>query len=261
MNTTERQEPIDGQVAIITGAAQGIGLTTAELLAERGATVVMVDIDGDRLNAAAAELSGRDLNVVPQVLDLTDQDQVKAMVDATIRQQGRIDALVNLAAIYPFIPIEDVTLEVWRKIQEVNVDGTFICTQAVLPYMRERKYGRIVNTSSGTFQRPEPGLSAYVTSKGAIVGFTRQLACEAGEGITVNVVMPGLITTEHTISMLDEAGPGMADALFERMVGYQAVKRRGEPFDVAQCIAYIVGPETSFITGQIFDVGGGVTFS
>ncbi len=133
----------------------------------------------------------------------------------------------------------------------MNLDGVYLCSHAVFPSMRERGYGRIVNVSSATFHIGYPGLTAYVASKGGIIGFTRALASEAGpHGITVNAVTPGLVATEGVLEG-EEAG------LFDEIVPEQAVPRRGEPEDIAECIAYLASPAAGFITGQAVNVDGG----
>jgi NAD(P)-dependent dehydrogenase (short-subunit alcohol dehydrogenase family) len=171
---------------------------------------------------------------------------------AVISAQGRIDILVNNAGIYPHTPFADLSFEEWRRVMSTNLDSVFLCTHAVYPHMVERGSGRIVNVSSATFFIGYPEMTAYIASKGGIVGFTRALASEAGAfGITVNCVTPGLIETE---GVKDEDPTG---DLFEEIVGGQAVKRRGRPEDIAEAIAYLVGPAAGFITGQTVNVDGG----
>ena len=165
--------------------------------------------------------------------------------------RGQVDVLVNNAGIYPHYPFEQLTYTDWRRVLATNLDSVFLCSHAVYPAMRERGYGRIVNVSSATFFIGYPGLSAYVASKGGIIGFTRALASEAGEhGITVNAVTPGLIATEGVLA-------GEEARLFDEIVPQQALARRGEPEDIAECIAYLASPAASFITGQTINVDGG----
>jgi NAD(P)-dependent dehydrogenase (short-subunit alcohol dehydrogenase family) len=161
---------------------------------------------------------------------------------------------VNNVGIYPHRPFEELTYAAWRHVFAVNLDSVFLCTHAVYPAMRERGYGRIVNVSSSTFFIGYPGLAAYIASKGGIIGFTRALASEAGpHGITVNAVTPGLIATEGVLGG-EEAG------LFDEIVPQQALPRRGEPEDIAECIAYLASPAAGFITGQTINVDGGHRF-
>ncbi|MGH3031149.1 MAG: SDR family NAD(P)-dependent oxidoreductase [Gaiellaceae bacterium] len=250
----EPRPRLAGQAALVTGAAQGLGYAAARRLAAEGAKVALFDNDGEVLAKAAEALAAEGLDVLPQTVELTDEDGVKAAVSAVLAAAGRIDVLVNNAGIYPHRPFEDLTYAEWRHVLTVNLDSVFLCTRAVYPAMRERRYGRIVNVSSATFFIGYPGLAAYIASKGGIIGFTRALASEAGpHGITVNAVTPGLIATEGVLDG-EEAG------LFDEIVPEQALPRRGEPEDIAECIAYLAGPSAGFITGQTINVDGGHRF-
>jgi pyridoxal 4-dehydrogenase len=246
--------PLAGQTALVTGAAQGLGYAASARLAADGASVALLDRDGQRLGAAADALRAEGLTVLPHTVDLTDEEGVRAAVAAILSAEGRIDVLVNNVGIYPHRPFEDLTYAEWRNVFAVNLDSVFLCSHAVYPAMRERGYGRIVNVSSSTFFIGYPGLAAYIASKGGIIGFTRALASEAGpHGITVNAVTPGLIATEGVLGG-EEAG------LFDEIVPQQALPRRGEPQDIAECIAYLASPAAGFITGQTINVDGGHRF-
>jgi NAD(P)-dependent dehydrogenase (short-subunit alcohol dehydrogenase family) len=249
-----RSRPLVGQTALVTGAARGLGYAAARRLAADGARVALLDRDAETLAAAAEALAAQGLAVVPHTVDVTDEEGVGAAVAAVLSAENRIDVLVNNAGIYPHCPFEELTYGEWRHVLAVNLDSVFLCTRAVYPAMRERLYGRIVNVSSSTFFIGYPGLAAYIASKGAIIGFTRALASEAGpHGITVNAVTPGLIATEGVLGG-EEAG------LFDEIVPEQALARRGEPEDIAECIAYLAGPAAGFITGQTINVDGGHRF-
>jgi NAD(P)-dependent dehydrogenase (short-subunit alcohol dehydrogenase family) len=246
--------PLVGQAALVTGAARGLGYAAARRLAVDGARVALLDRDGETLAAAAETLAAEGLDVLPHAVELIDEEGVNEAVAAVLVAAGRIDVLVNNAGIYPHRPFEELTYAEWRHVLAVNLDSVFLCTHAVYPAMRERRYGRIVNVSSATFFIGYPGLAAYVASKGGIIGFTRALASEAGPyGITVNAVTPGLIATEGVLGG-EEAG------LFDEIVPQQALPRRGEPEDIAECIAYLAGPAAGFITGQTINVDGGHRF-
>jgi pyridoxal 4-dehydrogenase len=248
------QPGLAGQTALVTGGARGLGAAAARRLAADGARVALLDRDGEGLAAAAGELSAQGADVLPHTVDLTDEEGVRAAVAAVLAATGRIDVLVNNAGIYPHRLFEELTYAEWRHVLAVNLDSVFLCTHAVYPAMRERRYGRIVNVSSATFFIGYPGLAAYIASKGGIIGFTRALASEAGpHGITVNAVTPGLIATEGVLGG-EEAG------LFDEIVPEQALPRRGEPEDIAECIAYLAGPAAGFITGQTINVDGGHRF-
>jgi pyridoxal 4-dehydrogenase len=221
---------LDGQVAVVTGGASGIGAAVAQGLAEDGATVEIFDLDNG--------------------VDVTDEESVRRACDAVVDRHGRVDVLVNNAGIYPHIPFEELTFAQWRHVLATNLDGVFLCSHAVYPVMRSRRYGRIVNISSATFFIGYAGLSAYVASKGGIIGFTRALASEAGpHDITVNAVTPGLIATEKALA--EEA------EVFDEIVPQQAVGRPGRPEDISDCVRFLVRPESSWITGQTFNVDGG----
>jgi NAD(P)-dependent dehydrogenase (short-subunit alcohol dehydrogenase family) len=238
----------------VTGAAQGLGYAAAARLATDGASVALLDRDRERLEAAATALGAQGLTILPHAVDLTDEAGVRAAVEAVLFAEGRIDVLVNNVGIYPHRPFAELTYAEWRHVLAVNLDSVFLCTHAVYPAMRERGYGRIVNVSSSTFFIGYPGLAAYIASKGGIIGFTRALASEAGpHGITVNAVTPGLIATEGVLGG-EEAG------LFDEIVPQQALPRRGEPEDIAECIAYLASPAGGFITGQTINVDGGHRF-
>jgi pyridoxal 4-dehydrogenase len=242
---------LQGQTALVTGAARGIGYAAARRLGADGAGVVLLDRDEDALRAAAERLTDEGLALRVQTADVTDEGAVRGAVADVLEASGRIDVLVNNAGIYPHRPFEELTFAEWRRVLAVNLDGVYLCAHAVYPSMRERGYGRIVNVSSSTFFIGYPGLSAYIASKGGIIGFTRALASEAGpHGITVNAVTPGLVATEGVLEG-EEAG------LFDEIVPEQAVPRRGEPEDIAECIAYLASPAAGFINGQTVNVDGG----
>jgi len=267
MTDTRSRSPLrdrfSGQVAIVTGAAQGIGFATAKVLAEQGATVVLADIDAERVEKVAASFNDQGLSSHAHAIDIADEAAVATLVNQTAEHHGRIDILAHLAAIYPFFPysLDTLSLSDWRRVQEINLDATFLLARAVLPHMRRRRYGRIINTSSISVDTVgAPGLATYTASKAGVIGFTRVVAHEAGmDGITANVVMPGLIETEHVNTMLDD--PAATAAFFDQHLTRQCVKRRGQPEDLAHCVAYLASPEAGFVTGQTINVGGGYSFA
>jgi pyridoxal 4-dehydrogenase len=223
-----------GQVAVVTGGARGIGAAIADGLAADGAMVEIFDLD--------------------EGVDVTDEQSVQRAAKEVVRRHGQIDVLINNAGIYPHIPFEELTFADWRRVLSTNLDGVFLCSHAVFPAMRRRRYGRIVNISSATFFIGYPGLSAYVASKGGIIGFTRALAREAGpHEITVNAVTPGLIATDRALA--EEAH------VFDEIVPEQAIQRAGKPRDISDCVRFLVRPESSWITGQTFNVDGGHRFN
>ncbi len=240
-----------GQVALVTGGARGLGWATGLRLASEGATVVLFDRDDPPLSTARGKLRDEGWRADAHVVDVTREDEVRAAVNRVLDAHGKIDVLVNNAGIYPHRPFEELTFSEWRHVLGTNLDSVFLCTHAVYPSMRAHGYGRIVNMSSATFFIGYPEMTPYISSKGGIIGFTRALASEAGgHGITVNAIAPGLIATEGVV------GGEEAD-LFDEIVGGQAVKRRGEPEDIAECVAYLVSRDAGFITGQTINVDGG----
>ena len=243
---------LHGQVAIVTGAARGIGRAAAKRLASEGATLALFDVGPEAASATASAMAADDLQASAHPVDVTDEGGVAAAVRTVADAHGRIDILVNNAGIYPHTPFEEVTFAEWRRVLSTNLDGVFLVTRAVYPHMRERGYGRIVNISTAAFHIGYPELTPYLASKGGIIGFSRSLAAEAGpHGITVNVITPGMIETEGT----QEEDP--EGELFDEIGAGQAVKRRGRPEDIAETIVYLASPAAGFITGQTINVDGG----
>jgi NAD(P)-dependent dehydrogenase (short-subunit alcohol dehydrogenase family) len=233
-----------GKTAIVTGAATGIGAATAKLLAERGARVLAVGLQPERLR----ELSG-----VADVLDADVSDPAAIeSVAARAAELGGADILVNNAAIYPLGPWHEADAAQWDAVFATNVRGYFLLAKAVRPQMLARGGGAIVNVASVTFYWGEALLASYVASKGAVIGFTRALAREAGpENIRVNAVAPGAFPTAATAIHADQ------DALWRNVLEAQSLKRRGEVEDVARAIAFFAGEDSGFVTGQTLLVDGG----
>jgi pyridoxal 4-dehydrogenase len=237
------------RVAIVTGAAQGIGRAIAEKLDAEGARVVIADLNLEGAEQAAAALDNGDALEV----DVSSEGSVAAMVDKVLADHGRVDALVNNAAIVPFIAWDDVDLAHWQKIIDTNLTGVYLCSRAVWPPMRDAGYGRITNVASNTVMAGTPNMAAYVAAKGGVWGFTRALATEVGgQGITVNAVAPGLTASDGVL-----ASPH-AEA-FDFVQSLQAIPRRGEPADIAPTVAFLCSEEAAWVTGQMIVVDGGHT--
>jgi len=240
---------LENRVAIVTGGAQGIGNAIASKLDAEGATVVIADLNADGAEEAATELERGDGVEV----DVSSPDSVDRLVDSVLADHGRLDVLVNNAAIVPFKAWEDVDLEHWRKIIDTNLTGVYLCTRAAWKPMREAGYGRIVNIASNTVLAGTPNMAAYVAAKGGVWGFTRSLATELGaQGITVNAVAPGLTASEGVLESPH------ADA-FDFVQSLQAIPRRGEPADIAPTVAFLCSEEAAWVTGQMIAVDGGHT--
>lgn len=241
----------DGRVAVVSGAASGLGRAYARRLAEEGAAVAIADIADAQETVALIDNAGGE--AWPQVCDVTDQDSVRACARAVEGRYGRCDILVNNAGIYPVVSFEEMTFETWRRVMAVNLDGVFLMCQAFLPAMRTRGYGRVVNITTTIPWLTVPDFSAYCASKMGVIGLTRALASEYGEhGITLNAAAPSLVRTGTT-----EAGPQAQ--MFDAVAQAQAIKRTQEPEDMVGTIAFLCSDDAAFMTGQTLIADGGLT--
>jgi NAD(P)-dependent dehydrogenase (short-subunit alcohol dehydrogenase family) len=244
---------LDGKVAIVTGGARGIGRAIADGLAAEGARIVVADLEG------ADEAAGRYPDGVGLTVDVSSEADVERMATDAVERAGGIDVLVNNAGLYASLamrPFDQIPLDEWRHVMDVNVASMFLACRAVVPRMRQRGGGRIVNISSGTPFRGVPFLLHYVTSKGAIVALTRALAKElGGDDILVNCVAPGF-----TISAGVQEHPEVIDALRDVSVSARTLKRDQVPEDVVGADVFHCGPGAAFITGQTMVIDGGQYF-
>ncbi len=243
---------VAGKTAIVTGAATGIGAATAALLAARGARVLAAGLQPDALRETVAAIEADGGEALAIEADVSDPEQIEAVAARAQEAFGGADILVNNAAIYPIGPWHEADAAEWDAVFATNVRGYFLLAKAVRPQMLARGGGSIVNVASVTFYWGEVGLVSYVASKGAVIGFTRSLAREAGpEGIRVNAVAPGAFPTAATEIHADQ------DALWEGVLAAQSIKRRGEVEDVARAIAFFAGSDSGFVSGQTLLVDGG----
>ncbi len=250
----EHQGRLAGRVAIVTGSGQGLGRAFAARLCDEGAKVVIADVDLGRASSVADDL-GEDALAVG--VDVADADSVRAMVDQAQSAFGHVDVLVNNASIFSTLvmrPFEEIGVEDWDRVMAVNVRGAFLCAQAVVPGMRSRRYGKIVNISSASIFIGRPLYLHYVTSKAALVGMTRALATELGAvGITVNAITPGATVTEVPRATVTAQQ-------VEGIIAAQAIKRREVPEDLVGAVAFLASPDSDFITGQTLNVDGGAAY-
>ncbi|MDB5860412.1 MAG: 3-oxoacyl-ACP reductase [Ramlibacter sp.] len=245
------------KVAIVTGAQTGIGLAIAQRLAGEGAAVVLADIADATPQARAVQESGG--RAIAVKVDVADEQSVQAMVERTVAEFGRVDILVNNAAIAAGIqlrPFEQIPVAEWRRMQDVNAMGPFLCARAVAPHMRRQQSGRIVNITSGTAFKGALFMLDYVASKGALMTMTRSLARELGPAfITVNAVSPG-----YTLSEGNLANKDFLASYREAAIAARALPRDGWPADIVGAVAFLASDDASFISGQILAVDGGSVY-
>jgi 2-dehydro-3-deoxy-L-rhamnonate dehydrogenase (NAD+) len=244
MNLTDR-------IAIVTGAAQGIGEAIALRLARAGANIAIVDLNLEQAEKAAAHVRETGRKALAVRCDVSNSHDVIAMRDAVLKEFGRIDILVNNAGItgknVPMIEMEEAE---WDRVTAIDLKSVYLCCRAVLPHMIERGYGKIVNVASVAGKEGNPGLVAYSTAKAGVIGLTKALAKEVvTKGIFVNAISPAVIRTP------------ILDTLTEQQISYMTSKipmgRVGRPEEVAAVIHFLVSEDSSFVTGQCYDVSGG----
>jgi 3-oxoacyl-[acyl-carrier protein] reductase len=244
---------------LLTGAAGGLGTAIALAFAKNGARVLALDIDGAKGTALLAECARQNapagsLRFIAG--DLTDLAATAALVRTLCQEENGVDILINNAAIYPSHLIEDYTIEQLEAVQRVNVQAGIVAAQAVIPGMKQRGFGRIINVASVTFNGGWANILPYVTSKGAVIGMTRALARELGPfGVTVNCISPGAFPTDA--EKIHPDPEGYARFVIDR----QAVKRRGRPEEIADAMMFFASTRSGFITGQTLNVDGGWTMS
>jgi pyridoxal 4-dehydrogenase len=239
----------EGRVALVSGAAQGMGKAAAVRLGEEGAAVVAVDINGAGAAATAKLIGGSSIGIA---CDIGDESAVAKLFETVAATFGKLDVLVNAAAIVPFVKWDELTFTEWRRVLRVNLDGLYLMCRAGSELMRKNNYGRIVNFSSNSIFAGTPNMAHYVASKGGVLTFTRALATELGPyKITCNSICPGLIDTESV-----QTSPHK-DA-FEFVELLQAIKGRGKPKDVVPSVAFLASEEAHWITGQALTVDAGM---
>lgn len=250
-----------GRVALVTGAARGIGAAVAGRLAAEGAAVLVADVDGETAEHTAADLRARGQIAEGLEMDVTRAEHRDAAV-ARARELGGLHVLVNAAGIIaPQLP-DEVDLETWRRVFAVNTEGVLFCCQAAIPIMREQHYGRIVNFSSTGARIGTPALISYNASKAAVLAITRGFASQYGpDGITVNSVAPGIIDTAMWETINAEVGPKVGFApgtMMDDRIRRIPLGRAGLPDDVASVVAFLASDDSQYVTGQVLNVCGGL---
>lgn len=244
-----------GRVAVITGAAHGIGSEYARHFAGRGAHVVVADIDGSAAEAMTKELTAGGLSASTLVLDIADAAGCVGAIDGIVTDHGSVDFLVNNAALYAdrdFAIAEEISLDMWQKMIDINVSGTFYMCRAAIPHMKRQEFGRIVNQSSASVYATVPRSLHYSMSKAAVITMTKTLARELGPfGITVNAIAPGVIDTEATLKVVPRE-------VLEKGLGNAALRRIGHPSDLAPVVGFLCSEGAGYITGQTIVVDGGI---
>ncbi len=246
----------DGKVALVTGAASGIGRATARRLAEEGARVVSVDRDGAANQAAVADLRRSGHHAVAATCDLLDTASIAPTVQAAATEWGRLDVLCNIAGIGHFARDEVETLEAWNEVLAVNLTGTYLMSQAALPHLLADGGGAIVNTSSSSATAGAPWSSAYSASKGGVIALTQTMAVTYGKrGLRVNCVAPGGVDTPIVEQFAFPDGVEMDRALLSRIMPFD---RMAEPEELAAAFAFLASDDASYCNGIVLRVDGGL---
>lgn len=234
--------------AVITGAANGIGQAYAQRLAADGFDIAVADVVEAESTRALIEAVGR--KFYSAIVDVSSPASTQKFAADVSANMPPVVALVNNAGIYPWKPFAETDFDLWRKVMSVNLDGTFLMSKAFVPGMVERKLGRIVNVASTTFWLNAPAMTAYIASKGGIIGLTRALASEVGAfGVTVNAIAPGLTNTKSM--------RGVNDEIFDYLPKQQAIPRVIEPQDLVGVVSFLCSSDSAFVTGQTIVTDGG----
>jgi len=246
--------PLEGRVAVVTGAGQGIGRAVALRFAREGAAVGILDVVGENAEMTAAEIRATGARAVALTCSVADAGQIDRAISRAEGELGPVDIITNIAGIYGHhMPTREMPLAEWQRVLDVNLTGPFLCAKRVLPGMIARRWGRIVNVASGHALAGRANVAPYSTSKMAIIGFTKALALEVGRsGVTVNAVMPGVT---------DTAMPRENDPEGKRLpllAQQNPIGRIGQPDDLANAMAFLASEDAGYITGQTIAVNGGI---
>lgn len=247
----DNDQILSGRVAIVTGAARGIGYEISATLAATGAQVALVDLRKGLLDEASHCLEAAGHSVLAVTCDVSAQEPVRAMVKTVVERWGRVDILVNNAGICPMTPFDEITVAEWDRVQAVNLRGPFLCSQAVTPIMRQQGRGKIINIASVAGQMGAMAAGAhYSASKGGVLGLTRSLARILAPNIQVNAVAPGTTETE----MLNDFTPASVAKILNQI----PLGRLGKPSDIAAAVLFLASDGANYITGHTLSVNGGL---
>ena len=249
---------VQGKVAIVTGAAQGIGRSCAEMLAREGARVVIGDIQDDAGQAVAAAIREKGGEALFQHVDIIEEQQCEQLIEAAIQHYGQLDILVNNAGWYPRATLEETTVDMWDKVLNVNLRGAFFCCKYAVPHMRKAKGGSIVNIGSINGIQGLPNLIAYASAKGGLLALTRTLAgAYAADSVRVNYIIPGWVLTEGEIAL--HKSQGRSEDEVRRAGTSLPLGRHQTPEDTAYAMVYLASDESSQVTGTIMHIDAGAS--
>lgn len=241
------------RTVVVTGAAGGIGKAVVRRFLDHGDTVIATDTGDEALEKLSVELGSERLHT--QSADISTEEDGARLAGFAREKTGRVDVLVNVAGFFPVQPFLEMSVEDWRKIVDINLTGTALMCRAVLPLMRGRGWGRIVNIGSASVNEGVPGQTHYVAAKAGVIGLTRSLAREfGGDGITVNLIAPGVTITPA-------AAKALPKEVQEAQIDRRAIKREEKPADLTGAVFFFASPDSDFITGQTLVVDGGLHMS
>ena len=263
MNNDEAASALNGKVAIVTGAAQGLGLSIAELLARRGAAVTIADIQQEKATTSASDLRQKGLSVDAARIDVADSEQVNDVFDGVAETSGGLDILVTSAGVAQKVtPVVDLDDDEWRHVLQITLTGAFYCCRAASRIMERQERGSIVNLASINGQKPAALMAAYNVAKAGVINLTQTMALElAAYGVRVNAVCPGPVYTDFNRTVMAQRCESLGitePEMIERVRNAIPLGRWGEPIDIAGAVAFLCGPDSSWMTGEIVRVSGGL---
>jgi len=261
--STDHNQELSGKIAVVTGAAQGLGLGIAETLARRGALTVIADCQSEKAAQSAKTLSQAGLRVEAEVIDISQSQSVDECFQRIVDRHSRVDILVNNAGVGQKVtPVVELSDQEWNRVIGITLTGTFYCCRAAAKFMERQESGAIVNISSVNGQNPAALVAAYNVAKAGVISLTRSLSLElASSGVRVNAVCPGPVYTDFNKTVMAQRCQSLnisEEQMIERVRSAIPLGRWGEPEDIAKVVAFLCGPESSWMTGEIVRVSGGL---